>query len=473
MTTIIDRVIKNTGVIILGNVATAVIGLATSIPFVRYLGAAEFGVYSFVFAYVVFFTVIADFGISSIIVREIARDATRAGQLIGNAILMRLLLSAVAVAFACLVISFLPYPLATRKLACLASMGLVLSVWNVYRLIFQIHLRMEYAAVIDLVVSLLRCAAVLSLIAAKAGLVWFVAAEVAVHLPQLVANRWFSARFIKPVFAVNFSLWKTLLQEAWPLALSSVFIIIYVRIDQLMLFQMRGAADLGFYSIAVRLSEVFAVIPAAFMTSVYPLFSRYFIASPRTLTEAYRLSAKAMMLIIMPVAAGITLYSRTIVGMFYTDAFLPSAAALVVLIWAEVFVFAGVVNNRLLVSINKQRIDFVFTGTAAALNVGLNLLLIPRWGFLGACWATLAAYAVGPVMNCFLPAMRSYGLIMFRQMVKPLCASLLMAGCIKVLPETNLAASIIVGALVYCGALLCIRGVRLQEIRLLIKPEGA
>jgi O-antigen/teichoic acid export membrane protein len=247
---------------------------------------------------------------------------------------------------------------------------------------------------------------------------------------------------------------------------------IYARVDQLMLYQMRGAQDVGYYAVAVKISEVFNIIPVAFMASIFPLFSRYFVRSAQTLNQAYRLTAKFLMALIIPIAAGATIFSGQIITLLYKDAFLPSAPAFVILMWSEVFIFAGVVNNRLLVSVNRQRIDFAYTATAAAANIALNIVLIPRYGILGASCATLAAYAAGPVMNCVLKSIRSYGIIMFGQMLKPILASGVMMVCLYYARTLTLAVGICIGIVVYAACMVLIRGISWEETRLIFSQSG-
>ena len=461
----IFKIAANTGIIMSGQFIVGLISMFTSVVFVRYLGAGSFGVYSFVFAYLTFFTIIVDLGTSAILTREISRSPEKAGKLLGNAIIMRLVLSVLALVSSAAVLSSLRYPASTKILVLAGSLYFLFSVQNIFRLVFQANLRMEYSVAVDIIVAVIRCGLFLGLIAAKAALFWFVMAEVCVNIPSLILLYVTSRRFVVPRFNLDMAVWRYIARESWPLALSSVFVMIYCRIGQLMLFQMNGPQDVGYYAVAVKLSEVFNIIPVAFMVSVFPLFSRYFMSSAQTLAQAYRLTAQFLMALIIPIAAGGTMLAGPIISLLYKDAFLPATPAFIVLLWSEVFIFAGVLNNRLLVSVNRQRIDFAYTASAAVVSITLNLILIPRYGILGAAYATLAAYATGPVMNCVLKNIRAYGLVMFQQMIKPFLASLVMMACLSCLGHVPLAVAIIAGALVYGVTMVLIRGIRLDQVR--------
>lgn len=461
------KVAKNAGIIIAGKIIGGLIRLVTAIFLVRYLGASNFGIYSFVFAYLGFFIIIADLGIDRVLIREISRDRAKADRFIGNAIIMKIILSVFALALACLIISFLHYPFSTKLFTYVASLSFLLSFKSLYALIFQVNLRMEYPILVSIFSSLLGLALFLYLIFLKASLLWFIIAMIINILPGTFLIRHLSRRFVRPRFKIDFGIWKYLLKESWPLALIAVFVMIYHRIDQLMLFQMKGAQAVGFYSAAVRLPEALIMFPSAFMISVFPLMSRYFKTSGKSLTRIYTLSFKYMLMLIIPIAMGTTLLSRPMISLIYGERFLPSAPALSILIWSEIFVFYGLIHYEILISTDKQRIYFLFSLTGAIVNVILNLILIPRYGIVGASIATLISYilSAGLVIGHLLPATRIYNVAGCQSMVKPLVASIVMGVYVYYL-RSHLALAIIGGALLFILMMFFIRGIDRQDIQL-------
>lgn len=463
----VRRVAKNTGILIAGRVVGEAIAAVTSIFLVRYLGATRLGVYSFVFAYLLFFSIIKDLGMGQILLRELSREKAKRDKLIGNGIIINIILSIVAIIFASLVISFLDYSFNIKCLVYIASLTFLLSFQSLYRLIFAVDLRMEYATLVDIIEKVLRMTLFFYLIFLKAPLIWFVISELAVIFPGFLLIRHFSNRFIKLSFKIDLEIWKYLFKESWPLVLMSVFVIIYHRIDQLMLFQMKGPEAVGYYSAAVKLPEVLVLFPAALGTSVFPLMSRYFKTSSESLIQTYTLSFKYLLMIIIPIAFGATILSRPIISLIYGQEFLPSASSLAILTWAEVFIFYSFVFYEVMVAVNKQRLYLLFTGSAAVANVLLNLLLIPRYGIVGASLATLIARIVsaGPILGHLLPATRQYNLVGCRFFARPLVASVIMGVYVYYL-RFHLAWAIIGGAIVFILAMLLIGGINHQDFQL-------
>lgn len=461
------RVAKNTGILIAGKIINGLISLAIVIFLARYLEAGNFGIYSFIFAYLGFFVIITDLGIGLVLVREISRDRAKADRFIGNAIIIKIILSLFALVLACLITFFLHYSFNIKLLVYIASLGFLLSFRSLYSLIFQVDLRMEYPTLVNVLSNLLRLALFLYLIFLKAPLLWFIIVVIINAIPGFFLIRYLSRRFVRPRFHIDLAIWKYLFKESWPLALIAVFVMIYHRIDQLMLFQMKGSQAVGYYSAAVNLPEALVIFPSAFMTSVFPLMSRYFKTSKESLTQAYTLSFRYMLMLIIPIAVGTTLLSKPIISLIYGESFLPSVPVLSILIWSEIFVFYGLIHYEILISVNKQRLYLLFTGTGAVVNIVLNLILIPIYGIIGAGIATLISYilSAGLIVGHLLPAVRRYNVVGCQSMLKPLAASVIMGAYVYYV-RPHLALAIIGGAIIFILTMLFIGGINQQDIQL-------
>jgi len=461
------RVAKNTGVVIIGKTISGLLIMAITILLARSLGANRFGIYCFVFIYLGFFGILMDLGVKTILVREISRDRTKANKLLGNAIVMRIILSVFALILACSAISFLKYPFDTKLLIYIASLSFLVSFSSLYEVIFQIDLKMKYPALVNILNVVMRLLLFVYLIYLKAPLLWFVVAYIITLLPGLFIILRLSRKFIKPKFEIDFGIWRKLLKESWPIALTAAFIMLHMRIDQIMLFQMKGPGAIGHYAAAVRLTEALNILPAAFMVSVFPLLSKYFIASREKLEKAYHLSFKYMAIIIVPIAMGVCILSEPIIRLVYGNQFLSITPVLRILIWSEIFVFLGVVHLNILISVGLQKLDFIFTLSGAVANIILNFLLIPHYGIIGASIATVISYGLGVPLSCILIKTRKYGRAMLRSMLKPFIVATIM-GCFTYfafLFRIPLVIIILSSGIVYFAFIILIRGLDTQDLR--------
>jgi O-antigen/teichoic acid export membrane protein len=264
---------------------------------------------------------------------------------------------------------------------------------------------------------------------------------------------------------IDLGIWKELLKNSWPLALSVVFMSICARIDQVMLFQMKGKEELGFYAAAVKLAESPFMIAGAFLASVFPLLFEYAVTSPDVFKRIYQISFKYLMIFIIPIAVMTTLYSKQIILVCYGRDFLPSQIALAILIWATVFGYTGWVHSNLLIATNLQLFDIIFTGFPAFLNVVLNLILIPKYSFIGAAIATTISYGLYIPISYSLKRTRIFAMAIVRSMIKPLLISLFAVYSVYFLSPLNLIFNLILSLFIYLFLIFLIGEIDATDIK--------
>lgn len=218
---------------------------------------------------------------------------------------------------------------------------------------------------------------------------------------QNAAQLFFFEEIRAPQFKIDFGLWKYLIKECLPLALSSIIIIIYSRIDVIMLSIMKGDVPVGLYSAAYKLSDPFLLIPSALGVSLFPIMFKSFRNSREELIRIYELSFKYILIIMLPIAIITTLLADRIIMLIYGDAFEGSATALQ-LIWALIFTSLNSILSHLLVSMGEQKLSTVGHTLCAVVNVVLNFFPIPVLSYNGASIATVATSAVFFISRVFI-----------------------------------------------------------------------
>lgn len=461
----VRKVAKNTGIIIAGDIFNKIISMFLIIYMARYLGAIGYGKYSFVFAFISFFGIITDLGINTIITRDIAKDKSHTGKLIGNASSMKLILSVISMVLAIILIRVMNYPEDTKNYVDVLALTLAFGAFGgLYSSIFQSNLKMEYGVIAGLVDRILSAALIIGIIFSKGTLLQIIVAITLSKLVSLFISYFYSRKLIIQKLEFDFPVWKYLLKESWPLAFSSVFIVIYTRIDQIMLTEMIGYEAVGYYSAAVNLIESLGMIPVAFMISIFPFLAESF--GKEEHLKIYEISFKYMNILIIPIAFGTTLLAEPIILLFYGYNFLPSVPAIQVLIWSEIFIFNALVYTYVLVSTGAQKIILAFEAISVLINIFLNLLLIPVYGIVGAGIATVIAYAIGSVMGLALASIRNYFITLWKTMIKPTIASFIMMSFIFNLNLT-VELTVLLAAGVYFISLYLIKGITYQDLNMI------
>ena len=454
----VRKIAKNTGVVIAGNVIFRLISLFVIIYLARYLGTEGFGKYSLVFAYLAFFNIVTDLGLQQILVREMARNPSTASKLIGNAYVIRLLLTVFAVVLSIVIITLLPYPDDTTLYVYIASFTLLfISFSDLYGTIFEANLAMEYNVIAKLAFKFISAGLILKIIFSHGTLGHVMIVLVFSEGIRTLLSYLFSRKFVRPSFDIDFGLWRYLLKECLPLALTSVIIIIYYQIDVIMLSMMKGDDAVGIYSAAHRLCEPFSLIPYALMASLFPLMSRYFKTSEDKLIRTYTVAFKYLVILALPVAMGTVLVADNVILLVYGAPFADSSIVLQILIWTAMFGMVQPVFSNILVAIDRQKLIMLSTAFCAAVNIVLNFILIPIMSYNGAAVATVATTIVFLVSTFYFVSKHLQTLPVHKILVKPVIGVLLMGSSIYYLADLNLFILVPLAAGVYLVALLVLR----------------
>jgi O-antigen/teichoic acid export membrane protein len=461
----VRRVANNTGVIIAGDVIFRIISLFIIIYLARYLGTVGFGKYSFVFAYLAFFGVLTDCGLQAILVREMSRNASMAPKLIGNAYVIKLILTVFAIVLSMIVISFMSYPPDTKSYIYIATFSLLFMSFSVfYGTIFQANLRMEYNIIAKLVFKVLSAGLIFWIIVSHGTLTQVIIVLVFSEMIKTLINYSFSRKFVRPQFKIDFGLWKYLLKEALPIAIYSSIGMIHFRIDVIMLSMMQGDAAVGIYSAAYTLSEPLSFIPAALMISLYPIMSASFESSKERLIRICRLGIKYILIIMLPIGIGISLLADKIIFLIYGAEFANSATALQIVIWALVFIWTNAVFVDLLVSMGKQKLNTVSMALCAVINVILNFILISTLSYNGAAIATVVTSAIFFIASFYFVSKNFQVLPVHKIMVKPVICGLMMGAFVYYFIDVNIFLLTPLAAVVYLMSLLALKTFSKEDI---------
>jgi len=419
----LQRVLPNTGWLAGDRVVRMALGLLVGAWIARYLGPADYGTLSFAFAWVALFTPLAALAHDRMVVRELVERPDSAPVVLGSAAALRLLGGALGCAAAIAGVAILRPgdSVALTLVAILASLMIVQPL-AVVELWYQARVRTRDAVLALTLAALIAAALKVALILARAPLASFAWAGLAeVALAGLAVTLVHLMRECG-LFAWRASVaeCRALLRDSWPLALSGAMILIYMRIDQVMLRQMASPAELGAYSAAVKLVEGWYFLPTAVVASLFPSIVAARQQDPavfsRRLQRLYSLMAAAAYAIAIPTC----ILAPWLVRLLYGPGYEAAAPMLAVLIWSLLFTNLGVARGAFLTSMNWTR-PYLFTvALGGVVNVALNLVLIPRWGGMGAVIASLVAYWVATHGSCFAyRPLRPTAHMLTRAMLRP------------------------------------------------------
>jgi O-antigen/teichoic acid export membrane protein len=385
------KIAKNTLVLTAAEIFSKVMSLILVAYIARFLGDVGFGKYSFALSFTVLFVLFADLGLSTLTIREVARDKSKVNRYLGNIALIKIILSILTFIVIFITINLMQYPSDTKIAVYVFGCYWILnSFTQLFRSIFRAFEKMEYEA---LTTSLEKIVAVslglfvlfsgyglieLSLVILLAGIINFFVTFLVVIV-----------KFSRPKFEIDFKFWTHLIKESLPLGLVLIFMTLYLKIDITMLSIMKGDAEVGWYNASVVIIEALAFIPGIFMISIFPVVSRFFVSSKESLALVYEKSFMYLFIIGLPIAVSTTLLADRFIFFIYGKNFINSVLVLKILIWALLLIFINHLLGTVLRSIDRQKLNALITGGAVLINIFLNLLLIPKYSYLGAAFSTV------------------------------------------------------------------------------------
>lgn len=417
------QALGNTGWLFADSILRMGVGLFVNIWTTRYLGPEQFGLLSYAVAFVMLFSPLALLGLDFIVVRNIVRAPSRRDEILGSAFALKLGAGVLASGLALAAVSALrPGDQHMHSLVGIITIGTLFQAFGTVEFWFQSQVQARYCAYARSASCLIVSAVKIALILSRAPLeafAWAALAEVLLGFFFLVVAYRVNHLRITAWRATG-SLAGELLRDSWPLICTDIVIMIYMRIDKIMIGELRGNTELGIYSVATLLAEACYFIPMAVTSSLYPSIVKAREISEEQFYDRMQRLYNLMALLGYLVAIPVSLAAWWLVPFLFGDAFSSAGAMLVGLVWAGVFFNLTTARNYFLTAMNWTRLHFFTDFLGCLLNVALNLWLIPRYGGMGAVVASFFSYWFALHGTCFLfKPLRRTGLMLTRALAYP------------------------------------------------------
>jgi O-antigen/teichoic acid export membrane protein len=402
LTPTLRKIIGNTGWLFADRIIRMGVGIFVWVWIARYLGPKSYGMLSYAIAFVGLISPIATLGLDNIVIREIVKKRYNENDILGTSFVMRIL-GGVITFLVSLFIIFIIKNNSTSIywLVGILSAATLFQAFDVIDLWFQSQVRSKYTVIAKSSAFFILTIVRVILINVHAGVnafAWAIFVETILGEIGLIAFFLFKGKTLAR-WKINLPLIKDFLVECLPLLLSNAAILLYMKIDVILLGQMTGEKSVGIYSAATKVSEAFYFIATTVATSVFPVIIENSDIYFDRLKRLFRLTAILGYAIVIP----LSVLSGFIIKIFGTQ-YLSAGPMLAVHAWATIFVFLGVAQGSWYIKEGKKGIymQLYRTLAGAVINIILNIILIPKYEGLGAAIATVIAYSyVGVFSNIF------------------------------------------------------------------------
>lgn len=372
-------------------VVTMVVGIYVA----RSLGPENYGVLSFAVSFVSLFSAMSTLGMNRVMVKELVNHEEAHNELMGTAVLLQLGGATLLFISVYTASQIMDTDAQERTIMYIIAAGTLITCFQPIVYHFQSQVLSKYEAISRTAAMIVLSAVKVILVVSGAPLIYLAFA----YFLRSVTSSAFLLYFYHKKGGSLFK-WKFdkkiavgLFYDCWPIIISGLVVSVHMKIDQVMINQMLGSTEVGYYAAAAKLSEVWYFLPTIIVSSVYPILIKYKNRSDSLYKQQLRKLYDLMVVLSLSVAIPTTFLSGWVTDIIYGEEYIKTGQVLALHIWAGVFMFMGIVRGNWTVIEKQQKYNPIIQAGGAFFNIVFNFILIPIYGIMGAAIATLGTVA--------------------------------------------------------------------------------
>lgn len=467
------RLAFNTSIQLLGKIISTLLGLVAIALLTRYLGPEKFGWYTTAVTFLTFAGILVDFGLIPMTAQMLGEGKYREETLVPNLLGYRLTTAGIFFLIAPLIAMFFPYPTEVKIAIWLMAASFIGNAINQVLVgYYQYRLKMQTMVLAE---NLGRVALVISLWLLTqygSGFLPLMAAVTGGSLVYTAVLWWQATRDTSAGVAYNPAIWRAITKKMWPIAISIVFNVVYLKGDTLLLTFYRSQVEVGWYGAAYRVIDILAQLAMMLMGVMLPLLAAAWATrDTRTFTLRLQHSFDILMLVGIPITFGTALLAPRILEFVAGPAFQPAGPILSLLAFAVLGVFVGAVFGHTAVAINQQKATmWIYISNAVITLVGY-LWAIPRYGLWGAAsWTVFSEWYAGILLAIVISRHLTVRLSL-KTFFKILFAGLVMSWVVWWTLTWPLLLVILLAIVAYVGALYAVGGISRATIAEILRKS--
>ncbi|MFA5880515.1 MAG: flippase [Candidatus Margulisiibacteriota bacterium] len=474
-----SKIAYNTIIQLVGKVISTVLGLVALAMMARYLGQAGFGSYTTVINFVSFFAIIADLGLTLVTVQMISRPDVDENKVLNNLFGLRLVSVILFLVLAPIVAIFLPYSLSIKIGIIIAALSFLFPALNQIIIgLFQKKLRMDKSVIAETLSRIILVIGIYFSIKFSRGLngiLWVTVISAAFNflISYLLATKYY---LLKPTF--DFRLWREVILKSWPLAVTIVLNLLYLKTDTLILSFIKSPADVGLYGAAYRIIDVLTTLPFMFAGIILPVLTLAWFENKKDYFAAVlQKSFDLMVMFSLPIIAGTLVLARPLIVLVAGNDFADSGLILKILIFAIAAIFLGCMFSHAVIAIGQQKKmigAYVFVSLSAII---LYLIFIPTFSYYGAAAITIYSEVTIAIFAAYVVWKYTKFIPSFKIMGKTIIASTIMGLGLYFTPSNfyyswlGLVISGLASLLLYFISLYLFKGFTKNDLKILLNKK--
>jgi O-antigen/teichoic acid export membrane protein len=476
------KIAHNTIIQMVGKIISTVLGLFSLALITRYLGQTGFGEYTTIITFLTIFAVIADFGITLVTVQMIScvDDKKREEKILNNLFSFRLISVIAFLALSPLVLLFMPYGAAIKTGILITALYFVFpALSQVVIGLLQKRLSMDRAALAEVLSRLVLIIGILIVWFCHLGLNGILIATVISGASSFIFHYLFALKFVTIKCGWDTSLFKEIFHRSWPLAITIVLNLIYLRTDIIFLSLFKGEAEVGLYGAAYKVVDVLTTLPFLFAGLILPILTASWLENKTAYFKVVlQKSFDFMAILAIPLIVGGQLLAGPVMTAVAGKDFSESGAILKLLIIAVAAIFLGTMFSHAVIALDKQKKLIVFYAFTSISSLIAYFILIPRFSYFGAAAVTIYSEVMIAIFSAYCVFKYSRFVPKLQTVSKALVASALMGLIIMLFPKSwqlnvfGLITIIVVASTFYVLSLVLIGGIKLSDLQAMSKKSN-
>lgn len=385
------QIAHNTIIQMIGKVVTTALGLLAIAMMTRYLGVEKFGWYVTAISFLQFAGILIDFGLIPVTAQMLGEGQHDRTRLFQNLLAFRFVTAFVCLCVVPLIALFFPYPHEVKVAIALSTVSFfAISINQILTGFFQTELKMHLAAFGEFIGRVVLVAGLWLLIHFGATFLPIMMLIALSTVAYTLVMLWSAQKYIRLGFQFDPRIWRSIIVKMWPITLSIIFNVVYLKGDILLLSFYRTQQEVGMYGAAYRVIDIVTQIAMLTMGILLPLLAGSFARGAKEEFKAnYERAVILMLLLGIPLATGMFVLAEPIMALIAGADFASAAAPLQILSLAVFGLFLGAIYGHTAVALNRQKQTVVIYISAAIFTLAGYLLFIPRSGMIGAAWMSV------------------------------------------------------------------------------------
>ncbi len=389
-----NQIFKNLITLTSAEVVSKIISLLTAVYLARVLKPEGFGILGFASAFVSYFLLMVNFGFDTYGTREIAKEKSITAKLVNNILSIRLLFAVIWYLIFALIVLMISKPLTVKLVLLITAINLFVNAISLNWVFMGLE-KMWLISIRQVMTNLIALIGVVLFVSSEKNIV---IAVLIITLSSVINTSWLFQVYRKWYneikLSFNFNYWKRILYESFPLMFSAFMIAIYYNLDMVMLGYMKSETDVGIYSAAYRVFLVGIIPFSLILNSFFPTLSKIGLTKSKEFKKVISQYAVLMLTTAIIISAIYYFNSKTIIEILFGQRFTDSIFPLSILSINIFVIGANMFFGNPLIAWGKQKKYSIAIALGAASNIILNILLIPKYSYLGAAYATLISEVV-------------------------------------------------------------------------------